>query len=1263
VAVSYQWFKNGLELGGAVTATLDGSLHFDRGDTLSCAVTPHDGSEPGTTVASLAVTIINSAPTLASASLGAGPYRTNDTLTCTPSGFQDADGDPEGYRYRWFVGGAPVDGQDTPMLPGTAFRRGDAVQCVVTPHDGSTSGLDVATHPVLIQNTPPTLASASIGTGPYGTNAVVPCTPSGFTDADDDAPVYRYAWFKNGVELAGQTASTLDGASHFDPGDSLRCRVTPTDGTDSGVPVDSNALTIGLPPESFTGVSIGTGPYFTNDILTAVATGPNGETYNPAAFKYQWYRDGVAIAGATSATLNGATHFSKGNTLACAMTAFNGTQTGPTFTSNTVTIQNSAPVLTSASLKEAPYYADSAFNCSATPARDPDGDPVTTTYEWYRNGAVEPGLTFWYLSGAPFRKGDSVACRVIAKDATLSASVTSNTVIIQNSPPRLWAAGLVLFAGTTASGQVRAYDPDGDPVGGYAIASGSAHGGVVFTDTTTGAFTFTAHAGYHGPANFTFTATDGTTPSAPMTAGVQVHDKRLSRGEQYGCAIAADRTLRCWGANTSGQLGNGTLLTPSGVPVQEALGLTDWASIATGAAGDYHEGRGHVCAIRLNGSLYCWGRNEHGQLGLGTVGGNVTRPTLVDAGKWIEVAVGYGHTCGLKQDGSLWCWGRNAEGEIGQGVFDGTYPSPTLVSAGNTYATLAAGDQHTCAITSQGALVCWGQGGRYALGNGTLPDRSRPTQEMTGATNWVQVDADNGRTFAVRADGTLWMWGETSGVRGAPYDAQPRQFDSGWREVSAGSRHFCGVKTTGALVCYGSNWYGALGVGLSDFLAAGIGPVDGAKDWVEVSSGYDGSCGRKSNGTTWCWGDNLHGQLAVGTDQFNLVPAPVGTATNWREVVLRKADVSTASSGACATRTDGTLWCSGYGYAGDGTGDRHPLFTQPQPVESTWASVGPGILHVCATRTNGSLWCWGDGGAVLAYGGPSGKSRPVQVGTALDWAQGKKDLGSGYRYSCVLKVDGALYCWGANGNGQLGLGDRVERTVPTRVGTSTWSSLAVGTLHACGIQTDGSLWCWGSNRFGQLGLHPGTPSNLPERCESSQEYAACGTSLVRMGSASDWTKVTAGGGHTCALNAAGTLFCWGRNHAGQLGSGVTGPQSCEVSYPLCNPEPVTVGGGFADVWAGTSHTCARKATGQLLCWGRNDVGQVGDGTVTNRLAPVELDGGSAGWLDVSVGDDFTCAVRAGAGGTRPLWCWGRSRDGAFGDGQGWKTAPVQTLLP
>jgi len=354
---------------------------------------------------------------------------------------------------------------------------------------------------------------------------------------------------------------------------------------------------------------------------------------------------------------------------------------------------------------------------------------------------------------------------------------------------------------------------------------------------------------------------------------------------------------------------------------------------------------------------------------------------------------------------------------------------------------------------------------------------------------------------------------------------------------------------------------------------------------------------------------------------------------------------------------------------GNGTPDGDTkAFTQPTPVVNTWAGIGSGHFHTCASRTNGSLWCWGDGAnGELGHGIRQGNRTPVQSGSALDWAQGKTDIGAGFRFSCARKTDGGLYCWGDNAYGQLGLGDALDRGVATRVaGTSTWRSLSVGGLHACGIQADGSLWCWGSNRWGQLGVPPGDANvNMPERCEGEYEPGACSRSPLRVGAASDWTKVTTGTGHTCALNAAGTVFCWGRNDAGQLGSGITGPEVCTGSLPrdACDPEPVEVGGGFADVWAGQGHTCGLKRTGQLACWGLNASGQLGDGSLINRLSPVELDGGSTGWLDVSVGDDVTCAVREGVGGTRPLWCWGRSQTGAFGDDHGWKSTPVRTLLP
>ncbi|MCP3143791.1 Ig-like domain-containing protein [Pyxidicoccus xibeiensis] len=1265
VSLTYKWLRNAFPVGGVTTATLNGASEFSKGDTLSCVVTPSDGTDSGAAVASGTITVENTPPTMTTARIPAGSYRTDDTVTCVASGFQDVDFDAPDYRYRWLVNDAPVAGQLSAVLPGTAFKRGDSVRCVAAPDDGSAVGAEVTSSPVTIVNSAPTLASVSMGSGPFGTDSVIACTPSGFADPDGDAPVYLYTWLKNGAVIAGQTASTLDGASQFDAGDEVRCRVTPSDGTQSGAPVDSSSTHIESPPGRFTGVSIGTGPFFTHDVLTAVATGPGGAQYDPTGFRYQWYRDGLAIQGATSRTLDGTVHFSKGAVISCAMTEYDGTQTGTTLQSNTVTIQNSTPTLTGASLGSGPYYVTSTLDCAAQGQGDADGDALTSTYAWYVNGAVVAGWTRPFLDSRKFRKGDSLSCRLSVSDGTVStAVVTSNTVTIQNSAPvTSYQDGVGVFAGKAASGAVSAYDPDGDPVVGHALASGSSQGTVVLDDAVAGRFTFTANATARGNTTFTFTATDGFDTSVPGVVKVRVHaGRRLARGETFGCAIASDRTLRCWGGNASGQLGNGTK-QDSAAPVQEALGLSDWASVAVGGAGFFNSATGHVCAIRLDGSLYCWGRNDHGQLGVGSTGGDVTRPTRVDPGPWLEVAAGGSFTCGVKQGGTLWCWGRNANGEIGQGVTGGTYASPVRVGGANGWATLAAGDQHSCAISFEGGLACWGQGSAHALGNGSTLNRATPTAVSVPGAAWVQVGGHVQRTYAVREDGALWGWGATSGVRGAPYDTSPRLIDTGWREVSPGYDHFCGVKTTGRLHCWGANGYGALGLGLRT-VESGAGPVGTATDWVEVSSALHGSCGRRSDGTTWCWGDNMLGQTATGTDQSHLVPTPVGTATNWREVFVRLwgSQVGSLGAGACATRTDGTLWCTGRGDVGNGSTESPKVFTEASSGVSPWASPGAGMLHTCATRTDGSLWCWGNGGSgELGSGGTSGNPRVAQVGTALDWAQGKTDLGAGTKFTCARKTDGSLHCWGNNASGQLGVGDRVNRLVPTRVSVgSTWRSVSAGVEHACGIQTDGSLWCWGSNVHGQLGVHPGS-ANVPLSCGSG---VACATSPLRIGTANDWAKVAVGDDFTCALRSTGSLSCWGRNDVGQLGGGVTGPQLCGGAPPLgCSPEPLAVGTGFADVWAGKAHACGRKSVGQLLCWGLNESGQVGDGTRDNRLSPVELDSGSVGWVDVSTGDDLTCAVREGAGGTRPLWCWGRSQEGAFGDDHGWKLTPVQTLLP
>src|SRR5262245_44966447 len=187
---------------------------------------------------------------------------------------------------------------------------------------------------------------------------------------------------------------------------------------------------------------------------------------------------------------------------------------------------------------------------------------------------------------------------------------------------------------------------------------------------------------------------------------------------------------------------------------------------------------------------------------------------------------------------------------------------------------------------------------------------------------------------------------------------------------------------------------------------------------------------------------------------------------------------------------------------------------------------------------------------------------------------------------------------------------------PVEFGSSDWVQVSAGTHHACGIRTTGRLYCWGSDNFGQLGN--GAPTALQP------------TPIQVAGGATNWTQVSAGGLHTCARRSTGRLFCWGFDGFGQLGNGPTAGEQ---------PTPVQVAGGFTDwtqVSAGSVHTCGRRSTGRLYCWGSDTFGQLGDGgTDADQPAPTLVAGGATNWTNVSAGGQHTCALRS----TRRLWCW------------------------
>ena len=254
---------------------------------------------------------------------------------------------------------------------------------------------------------------------------------------------------------------------------------------------------------------------------------------------------------------------------------------------------------------------------------------------------------------------------------------------------------------------------------------------------------------------------------------------------------------------------------------------------------------------------------------------------------------------------------------------------------------------------------------------------------------------------------------------------------------------------------------------------------------------------------------------------------------------------------------------------------------------------------------------------------------------------GWQQLSVGSDHACASRASGRLYCWGGNFYGSLGNGDRgagADRTLPVAVagGATDWAVVSAGG-HTCARKTSGRLFCWGDNFYGQLGIG-----------DHRQPHP---TPVEVSGGFTDWTDIAAGGTFTCALRSTGRLFCWGLDFNGQLGDGANADQLT----------PVEVAGGSTDwtaVSAGRENACALKTSGRLYCWGRNDHGQLGDGTTTDRSTPVEVSGAATDWAAVSTGARHTCAVKTSG----RLFCWGGDARGRLGNGgavTGDKPTPVE----
>ncbi len=372
----------------------------------------------------------------------------------------------------------------------------------------------------------------------------------------------------------------------------------------------------------------------------------------------------------------------------------------------------------------------------------------------------------------------------------------------------------------------------------------------------------------------------------------------------------------------------------------------------------------------------------------------------------------------------------------------------------------------------------------------------------------------------------------------------------------------------------------------------------GHLDVLRIGVGELFACALLSDRTVWCWGDNVKGQLGDGTvGPGRSTPAPVLLGLGGAKLDSI-TDLVVGQRHACAKKLDDTVVCWGDGAAGqlgDGLLVSHSspvtvLVTAGGAPLKGATSLVAGDRRSCAltgAASSATVLCWGDNGDVSPS--PHAPPGPSLTGVTL--------VAHGSNHVCVRKIDATALCWGYNFDGELGDGTNTDQTEPTPVlvskgGTALTpvATLTGGYFSTCARMSDGTARCWGSNSNGQLGdgSETGLPSYSPVTVVAT---AAGGAALTGIQS------IASGDAHACGLMSDATLHCWGRNGDGEIGDGTSDDTRSIQTQVL-----VSLGGAplanVLEVATGDATTCARTADGLAYCWGRNGVGQTGDGTTT-----------------------------------------------------------------
>ncbi|HVW24904.1 MAG TPA: RHS repeat-associated core domain-containing protein [Polyangiaceae bacterium] len=756
----------------------------------------------------------------------------------------------------------------------------------------------------------------------------------------------------------------------------------------------------------------------------------------------------------------------------------------------------------------------------------------------------------------------------------------------------------------------------------------------------------------------------------------------VGTGRAHSCALLDDHSVRCWGNNSFGQLVLGNP-NPTGCAsaATPAAGQACWASLPLVNFGGLKAvslavGGDTSCAILEDQSLRCWGDNGHYEFGNGTTSDygdkeNQTGPipaTSVGTGRYpVAVTVGIAHVCVLLDNNKVKCWGQNQFGQTGIGstaTYQKTVPTNTLMASADVVTSVVAGGFHTCALLNMGDIKCWGKN----------------DQGQLGLDNTSTIGLDS--TPIARVMFSL----------GAPA-----------LSLAMGYNHSCALFAAGGVRCWGYNGYGQCGIQTLGGSNTGVGAIgDAAGEMEELTSNISlgtgaspigvatseyKSCALLEDGRIKCWGYNLYGQLGLGTGTYgnivgyyatdmgdNLAYTPLGANRSALNVV-------SGDNFNCAILENGPVKCWGKNNSGQlGVGDTASRGTAAAQMGSALPSVllgsgrsarmlAAGTSHACALLDNGNVKCWGanDSGQLGLGDTASRGSGQNQMGDNLSTVQlgtGRTAVAitAGTAHTCALLDNSTVVCWGANAQGQLGIGNTNpvgnganqmgDNLVAVNLGSGRVArALAAERNHTCVLLDNATVKCWGQNTNGDLGIdQPNDRGGNPGDMASLQAVDLGTTTPGSTPPVPPRSAILVAS--SCAVVENGDLKCWGDNTSGQLGIGTSDPHGVASgdmgdSLPLINL-------GFAHVLgvaARDDHKCAVLDDSTIKCWGNNASGQLGlDVTDQSLSSPPTtssvLIGSGRSARRSAVGLYHSCALLDD--GT--VKCWGNNADGELGTG-------------